>query len=175
MLGAAKVALTAVRKTGKYLDTKVDSSDFKNAARMVYNRGGSSDLGKFLSNSVDTAGAGVGSILADAKYGFDEVSWPKGAAKLPKGVLGKGSNPPFPSRKGSPLPALTGDPRSAVTGAARREELLQKRKTKKPVKGSITRSVKSPLEGPKSSGVSKVDDLFGMGDAPMGYKYGSRK
>ena len=35
--------------------------------------------------------------------------------------------------------------------------------------------VKTPIEGPKTSDVSKVDDLFGMGNAPMGYKYGSRK
>ncbi len=92
---------------------------------------------------------------------------------------GASKSPPFPTRKGSPLPPLTGDPRAAVVGAARREELIQKRKAlakkKSPVKGSITKSVKTPLEGPKSSGVSKVDDLFGVGNAPMGYKYGSRK
>ena len=88
---------------------------------------------------------------------------------------GRYSKPPFPSSKGAPWASASGDPRAAVTGAARREELLMKRKAKRPVKGSITRSVKSPIEGPKSSEVSKVDDLFGMGDAPMGYKYGSRK
>jgi hypothetical protein len=117
--------------------------------------------------------------------------FPKSATKVRQGeavndIIGlnakspnRYANPPFPSRKGSPLPPLTGDPRAAVTGAARREELIQKRKAlakkKSPVKGSVTKSVKSPLEGPKSSGVSMVDDLFGMGGAPMGYKYGSRK
>jgi hypothetical protein len=117
--------------------------------------------------------------------------FPKSATKVRQGqavndIIGlnakspnRYAKPPFPSRKGSPLPPLTGDPRAAVTGAARREELIQKRKAlakkKSPVKGSVTKSVKSPLEGPKSSGVSMVDDLFGMGGAPMGYKYGSRK
>jgi hypothetical protein len=86
-LAAARAALTTVRKTGKYLGTKVDSSEFKDAARMVYNRGGSSEMGKFLSNPVGGAAAGAQSVLADAKYGFDEVDWPKGAAKLPKGAL----------------------------------------------------------------------------------------
>ncbi len=85
------------------------------------------------------------------------------------------AKPPFPSSKGAPWASSSGDPRAAVTGAARREELIMKRKAKKPVKGSITRSVKAPIEGPKTSGVSKVDDLFGVGSAPMGYKYGSRK
>ena len=89
------------------------------------------------------------------------------------------AKPPFPSSKGAPWASSSGDPRAAVTGAARREELIMKRKAlakkKSPVKGSITKSVKSPIEGPKSSGVSKVDDLFGVGNAPMGYKYGSRK
>jgi hypothetical protein len=85
------------------------------------------------------------------------------------------AKPPFPSSKGAPWAQPSGDPRAAVTGAARREELIQKRKAKKPVKGSITRSVKTPIEGPKTSGVSKVDDLFGMSGSPMGYKYGSRK
>jgi hypothetical protein len=77
---------------------------------------------------------------------------------------------------------LTGDPRAAVTGAARREELIQKiqqrralAKKKSPVKGSVTKSVKTPIEGPKTKDVSNVDDLFGDGRAPMGYKYGSRK
>ena len=85
------------------------------------------------------------------------------------------AKPPFPSSKGAPWAQPSGDPRAAVVGAARREELIQKRKVKRPVKGSITKSVKTPVEGPKTSGVSKVDDLFGMGSAPMGYKYGSRK
>jgi hypothetical protein len=85
------------------------------------------------------------------------------------------AKPPFPSSKGAPWAQPSGDPRAAVVGAARREELIMKRKAKKPVKGSVTKSVKTPVEGPKTSGVSKVDDLFGMGSAPMGYKYGSRK
>ena len=104
----------------------------------------------------------------------------KGVSKIADEVLKIVSDdPPFPSRKGSPLPPLTGDPRAAVVGAARREELLQKRKAlakkNRPVKGSVTNSVKSPLEGPKTRDVSNVDDFFGAGDAPMGYKYGSRK
>jgi hypothetical protein len=90
-------------------------------------------------------------------------------------TIGQFASPPFPSSKGAPWASPSGDPRAAVTGAARREELIQKRKAKKPVKGSITRSVKTPIEGPKSKDVSNVDDLFGVGSAPMGYKYGSRK
>ena len=117
--------------------------------------------------------------------------FPKSATKVRKGeavndiidLNAKAPNryakPPFPSSKGAPWASPSGDPRAAVTGAARREELIMKRKAlakkKSPVKGSITKSVKSPLEGPKSSGVSKVDDLFGVSNAPMGYKYGSRK
>ena len=113
--------------------------------------------------------------------------FPKSATKVRQGqavndIIGlnaktpnRYANPPFPSSKGAPWAQPSGDPRAAVTGAARREELIQKRKAKNPVKGSITKSVKTPVEGPKTSGVSKVDDLFGMGSAPMGYKYGSRK
>ena len=117
--------------------------------------------------------------------------FPKSATKVRQGqavndIIGlnakspnRYAKPPFPSRKGSPLPPLTGDPRAAVVGAARREELIQKRKAlakkKRPVKGSVTKSIKSPLEGPKTKDVSNVDDFFGAGNAPMGYKYGSRK
>jgi len=113
--------------------------------------------------------------------------FPKSATKVRQGeavndIIGlntktpqRYASPPFPSSKGAPWAQPSGDPRAAVTGAARREELIMKRKAKKPVKGSITRSVKTPIEGPKTSGVSKVDDLFGVGNAPMGYKYGSRK
>ena len=117
--------------------------------------------------------------------------FPKSATKVRKGeavndIIGlnakapnRYAKPPFPSSKGAPWAQPSGDPRAAVTGAARREELIMKRKAlakkKSPVKGSITRSVKAPIEGPKTSGVSKVDDLFGVGSAPMGYKYGSRK
>ena len=113
--------------------------------------------------------------------------FPKSATKVRQGqavndIIGlnaktpnRYAKPPFPSSKGAPWAQTSGDPRAAVTGAARREELIQKRKAKKPVKGSVTKSVKTPVEGPKTSGVSKVDDLFGMGSAPMGYKYGSRK
>ena len=85
------------------------------------------------------------------------------------------ASPPFPSSKGAPWTQPSGDPRAAVVGAARREELIMKRKAKKPVKGSITKSVKTPIEGPKSRDVSRVDDFFGAGSAPMGYKYESRK
>jgi hypothetical protein len=104
----------------------------------------------------------------------------KGVSRIADDILKSISDdPPFPSRKGSPLPPLTGDPRAAVVGAARREELIQKRKAlakkKRPVKGSVTKSIKSPLEGPKTKDVSNVDDFFGAGNAPMGYKYGSRK
>jgi hypothetical protein len=94
-------------------------------------------------------------------------------------LSGVSKDPPFPSSKGAPWASPSGDPRAAVVGAARREELIQKRKAlakkKSPVKGSITRSVKTPIEGPKSKDVSNVDDIFGVGSAPMGYKYGSRK
>jgi hypothetical protein len=90
-------------------------------------------------------------------------------------TVGQFASPPFPSSKGAPWAQPSGDPRAAVTGAARREELIQKRKAKRPVKGSITKSVKTPIEGPKTKDVSDVDDFFGAGSAPMGYKYGSRK
>lgn len=90
-------------------------------------------------------------------------------------TFGQFASPPFPSSKGAPWAQPSGDPRAAVVGAARREELIQKRKAKKPVKGSVTKSVKTPIEGPKSRDVSNVDDLFGAGSAPMGYKYESRK
>ena len=113
--------------------------------------------------------------------------FPKSATKVRQGqavndIIGlnaktpnRYANPPFPSSKGAPWAQPSGDPRAAVTGAARREELIQKRKAKNPVKGSITKSVKTPIEGPKTKDVSDVDDLFGAGSAPMGYKYGSRK
>ena len=113
--------------------------------------------------------------------------FPKSATKVRQGqavndIIGlnaktpnRYANPPFPSSKGAPWAQPSGDPRAAVVGAARREELIQKRKAKRPVKGSITKSVKTPIEGPKTKDVSDVDDLFGAGSAPMGYKYGSRK
>ena len=113
--------------------------------------------------------------------------FPKSATKVRQGqavndIIGlnaktpnRYANPPFPSSKGAPWAQPSGDPRAAVTGAARREELIQKRKAKRPVKGSITKSVKTPIEGPKTKDVSDVDDLFGDGRAPLGYKYGSRK
>ena len=109
--------------------------------------------------------------------------FPKSATKVRQGqavndIIGlnaktpnRYAKPPFPSRKGSPLPPLTGDPRAAVTGAARREELIQKRKALAKKKSPV----KTPIEGPKTKDVSNVDDLFGAGRAPMGYKYGSRK
>jgi hypothetical protein len=113
--------------------------------------------------------------------------FPKSASKVRQGeavndIIGlnaktpqRYASPPFPSSKGAPWAQPSGDPRAAVVGAARREELIQKRKAKRPVKGSITKSVKTPIEGPKTKDVSDVDDLFGAGSAPMGYKYGSRK
>ena len=113
--------------------------------------------------------------------------FPKSATKVRQGqavndIIGlnaktpnRYANPPFPSSKGAPWAQPSGDPRAAVVGAARREELIQKRKAKRPVKGSITKSVKTPIEGPKTKDVSDVDDLFGDGRAPLGYKYGSRK
>ena len=113
--------------------------------------------------------------------------FPKSATKVRQGeavndIIGlnaktpnRYAKPPFPSSKGAPWAQPSGDPRAAVVGAARREELIQKRKAKRPVKGSITKSVKTPIEGPKTKDVSDVDDLFGAGSAPMGYKYGSRK
>lgn len=76
------------------------------------------------------------------------------------------AKPPFPSSKGAPWPSPSGDPRAAVTGAARREELIQKRKaakSKKPVKGSITKSMpKGRVMGPDTQMLSNVDDLFGV-------------
>lgn len=85
--------------------------------------------------------------------------FPKSATKVRQGqavndIIGlnaktpnRYAKPPFPSRKGSPLPPLAGDPRAAVTGAARREELIQKRKAlakkKSSVKGSVTKPKKA--------------------------------
>ena len=130
------------------------------------------------------AGESAGSL---ALRTLNSQLFPKSATKVRMGeavndIIGlnaktpqRYASPPFPSSKGAPWAQPSGDPRAAVVGAARREELIQKRKANRSVKGSITKSVKTPIEGPKTSGVSKVDDLFGMGSAPMGYKYGSRK
>jgi hypothetical protein len=46
-------------------------------------------------------------------------------------TIGQFAKPPFPSSKGAPWASPSGDPRAAVTGAARREELLMKRKVAK--------------------------------------------
>ena len=58
------------------------------------------------------------------------------------------AKPPFPSSKGAPWAQPSGDPRAAVTGAARREELIQKRKVaKKPKKGSLDRTLDTAQPG----------------------------
>ncbi len=101
--------------------------------------------------------------------------FPKSATKVRQGgavndIIGlnaktpnRYAKPPFPSSKGAPWAQPSGDPRAAVTGAARREELIQKRKAKKPVKGSITKSMpKGRVMGPDTQMESNVDDLFGV-------------
>jgi hypothetical protein len=104
--------------------------------------------------------------------------FPKSATKVRQGeavndIIGlnaktpnRYAKPPFPSSKGAPWASPSGDPRAAVTGAARREELIQKRKaakSKKPVKGSITKSMpKGRVMGPDTQMESNVDDLFGV-------------
>jgi hypothetical protein len=173
-----KSALKTVKSTGKFAGENATSANVKAAARIAYNRGGADDLAKFLSGSRLGSGAKPSHLIDDAKAGyFNDEIFSGGQVKLPKGtIMGKTSAvPPFPSSKGAPWAQPSGDPRAAVVGAARREELIQKRKAKKPVKGSITRSVKTPIEGPKSKDVSNVDNFFGAGNAPMGYKYESRK
>ncbi len=69
--------------------------------------------------------------------------FPKSATKVRQGgavndIIGlnaktpnRYAKPPFPSSKGAPWASPSGDPRAAVTGAARREELLMKRKVAK--------------------------------------------
>ncbi len=69
--------------------------------------------------------------------------FPKSATKVRQGgavndIIGlnaktpnRYAKPPFPSSKGAPWAQPSGDPRAAVTGAARREELIQKRKVAK--------------------------------------------
>ena len=83
------------------------------------------------------------------------------------------ATPPFKgASKGRPAPGTS-------RTLARNAELEQKRQgvaraklaTSAKTKGGITRPApKQALSGPKSAGVSKVDDLFGVSNSPMGYK-----
>jgi hypothetical protein len=82
------------------------------------------------------------------------------------------ATPPFKgASKGRPAPGTS-------RTLARNAELEQKRQgvaraklaSSSKVKGGITRPApKQALSGPKSAGVSKVDDLFGVSNSPMGY------
>lgn len=106
--------------------------------------------------------------------------FPKSATKVRKGEAvndiinlnvktpNRYAKPPFPSSKGAPWSSPSGDPRAAVTGAARREELIQKRKTKR--KAEIKNAV-SEVSAVKKQG-SKLIEAVNSGNAtPMeGYR-----
>ena len=170
-IGPLREALAAARMAGPAV-----AKATKKTIRVLHNEGDIDSLTGMLRGKPDY----------NAKATFDDMMYPSrktsagyakdgysaaSMAKLPKGTV--------TNRAGS------GAMRARVMGLARSQELSMKsdvaakRKAlankKRPVKGSITRPVKSPIEGPKSSDVSKVDNLFGVGNAPMGYKYGSRK
>lgn len=81
---AVKAALGAVRATGKLGDVSMTADEVKEGVRLLYNSGAKSSIGKFLTGSDDAA---TRSVVNDVKYGYDEASYPRGAAKLPKGTL----------------------------------------------------------------------------------------
>ena len=81
---AVKAALKSVKSSGKLGDVSMTADEVKEGVRLLYNSGARSSIGKFLTGSDDAA---TRSIVNDVKYGYDEVSYPKGAAKLPKGTL----------------------------------------------------------------------------------------
>lgn len=81
----AKQMLAQVRKSGSFAGEKMSSSDIKDAYRMVYHKYGPNEADKFATGwrtKFDKP-----SLMMDAKYGFDEISYPRGSERLPKGAL----------------------------------------------------------------------------------------
>ena len=79
---AVRGALKNVRRTGMHAGVKATTTDLKEAARLAYGHEGTQGLNNLIS------GKRSSSIhMIDAKSGYDEVDYPNGAAKLPKGTI----------------------------------------------------------------------------------------
>ena len=85
LVGAARSALAEARRTGRFRGAKVDGADVKSAARMIKAKYGQKAFSDFLTKKGSDISARV--ILSDARYGYDEVDYPRGEPKLPRGSL----------------------------------------------------------------------------------------
>lgn len=132
--GATQITLKGVRnmlalakRTGKLYGVKSTTDDVKDAIRMVYNKYGPEQADRFVTGwNTDFDKT---SVMQDAAYGFDEIQYPRGSAKLPKGTVAAS---PKINRPTTPAPfkasrfSGSGDPRAKVTGLARNEELKRR-------------------------------------------------
>lgn len=82
----ARQMLSQVRRTGTFAGMKASTGDVKDAYRLLYTKYGPNEADRFATGwrgeSFDAS-----SVLQDAKYGFDEISYPRGTERLPKGAL----------------------------------------------------------------------------------------
>lgn len=85
LVGLARVALAEARSTGRFAGVKASSADVKRAARIARAHGGRSALRGFLTGQGGKFHRGT--LITDARYGYDEVDYPKGEPKLPRGAL----------------------------------------------------------------------------------------
>lgn len=131
--GATQITLRGVRnmlalakRTGSLYGVKSTTEDVKDAIRMVYNEYGPEQADRFVTGwNTDFDKT---SLMQDAAYGFDEIQYPRGSAKLPKGTVA--ASPKINRRATAPFKAsrFSGgeDPRAKVMGLARSSELKQK-------------------------------------------------
>lgn len=81
----ARQMLGQVRRTGTFAGVKASSEDVKNAYRLLYAKYGPNEADKFATGWRGEHSAS--SVMQDAKYGYDEVDYPRGAERLPPGAL----------------------------------------------------------------------------------------
>lgn len=77
--------LAQARSTGRFAGVNASTADVKDAYRLIYAKYGANEADKFA-----TGWRGKhdwSSVVQDAKYGYDEVDYPRGAEPLPRGAL----------------------------------------------------------------------------------------
>lgn len=108
-----KTALADVKATGRFAGKAATVDNVKDGTRMAFHVYGTEGALDFLKGT----GVKTRSILTDAKYGFDEVDYPKGASPIPPGGLV--STPPF---KVKPMGTSRSAPKERVKILALRAE-----------------------------------------------------
>lgn len=156
--------LNAALKAGSKLISPAEkaAADFiSGASRMIPGETASGQTMLFPAGSYKAVKAGALSGAQKHRRLVNDIAADLGS-KTGKAV--SFTTPPFkPTGVGRPAP---GD----SARLARNAELVAKRKAKRSVPGSITPAPKRvPIQGPKPSGISRVDDLFGAGDKPLGF------